>query len=308
MKDFIDSQDRKRRNVIIGIGIAALVLLIAIIVLIAEGPHHRTIDTAPLKPQETIGGSSNTQEQDGGEEMDLEKPFWSDKKYPVEQQQWQKTPYRDQKGKTLDTHITNLMSNIPGAMSQIASLPSRSTGFTDDPHKALIDGVPNPRYSYWTSEGFTENVYTALQRFINPEFGEWTQLQYPISLTSNKESMTRWFDDVYDPAYLASKKKAEPRTWVPIYADWDSNNYGMKDKLLNDGGPRWMGVLENVRTTLTYDKKKQYTAKVVAHVKYSAWAQDQTTLTKHGVITFNVVPGDETHHYNITNSTLEMTT
>lgn len=55
-------------------------------------------------------------------------------------------------------------------------------------------------------------------------------------------------------------------------------------------------------------RQKQYTAKVVAHVKYSAWAQDQTTLTKHGVITFNVVPGDETHHYNITNSTLEMTT
>ena len=120
MKDFIDSQDKKRRNIIIGVSVAVLVLLAAMIVLIAEGPHHRNVDTAPSKPQETIAASSDTQEQDEEEEMEPEKPFWSDKKYPVNQQKWQKTPYRDQKGKTLNTHITRLMGNVPGAMSPVS--------------------------------------------------------------------------------------------------------------------------------------------------------------------------------------------
>jgi hypothetical protein len=201
---------------------------------------------------------------------------------------------------------------IPGVFDGLQNLPSREAGFTDNPDESTLeDGSLNPMYSYWTLEGFNESVNHTLQRFVNPLFGNWELYQYASSkdLVNDPNQLPLRFRDVYDLNYLDSMKDKPVKDWLPVYADWAGNNYGLSDKLVAEPGPRWMGKLENVNTVFNYEATTQtYLVNVEADVKYEVWTKDQEALTKTGKITFDVIPGEpgSGSKYLITNSKLEV--
>ena len=208
--------------------------------------------------------------------------------------------------KLIEVHNSSV--GLPGFLSDLNTLPAKANGYTDDlKEQNLEDGSPNPQFSYWTVEGFNEFVGIALYRFANPVFGEWEA--YTVSgkkETLNNPVVYVHLKDLFDPKYLEEVKGKPIRQWLPIFADWDNNDYGMKDKLLD--GPRWMGEIENVNVKFDYDKNsRNYRAFVSANVTYKAWAKDQSVLEKKGVISFTVNKGDDPdRRYLIRDTKLEI--
>ena len=319
-------QEGNKKKAFIGVLSLALVGVVASLFIFKpfgliddEGDGKKPAITATATPS-----TSTNQNQAPGP---AEPNFWDEKgkQYPVKLQDWQLKPdnaYRSVEGgeaaqSKAQQELINQMGaynlSIPGVNSNLQTLPSRSNGFTDDPKQVTLpDGNLNPKYTYWTLEGFNENVNGELQRFINPVFGRWSLYQYSSAKDIiNKDGyLNSLFQARMDPEFIKSVKGKPLSSWLPVFADWNSNDYGMGDKLLANGGPRWMGSLDNVETTFKFDEATQtYKAHVKANVTYVAWSQSQETLKKTGVITFDVLPGKEGTNvrYMLSNTKLEMT-
>lgn len=162
----------------------------------------------------------------------------------------------------------------------------------------LADGSFNPMYSAWTKETFHVELQKSITRFINPEFGGWTGAQYSSWPRSNDSVLVNRMADMFTADYLTENEGKPVSSYLPLFADWNNNDYGLGDTLLNPG-PRWYGVLQNA--TITFDKDEEtraYTAKVVADVKYTAWTKDQSKVERNGTLTLNVVqPKSQRTHY-----------
>lgn len=313
----LNSARKKTRNKKIlfsGIGAASVLALSGVFFLANPFGGDQTAGDVKNGTVSTPGGTSGKNEDpaanpNNNANVSNEDDFWMEtgRMYPVNLKEWELTPYpRDGESPEL---ASNYIRTIPGVDSTLNNLPSRSSGFTDNPKEVrLPDGSLNPLYSYWTQEGFNEFVGISMVRFVNPIFGEWELYQHPENndVINTYEYLPHLFEDVFDPEYFDAVRDRPSKEWIPIYADWDANDYGMSDQLLK-GGPRWMGVLESLRNEFKYDSKTQsYSATVKGNVTYHAWAKDQTKLTKKGVITFDVKKGPENNRYLISNAKLEM--
>lgn len=313
-------KDRTRKLLILG----PLVTGLAIVLIFGFKSFNQSNSESEKTSSPGTSLSSNpTGTVPGGQQVPNE--FWTEKPYPTQVQlkDWQLAPYNaPSKGGSVDeqnnakvalnTKVANYNLSVPGVASNLQGLPSRSAGFTDDTSKVkLPDGTLNPAYTYWTLEGFNENVNFTLQRFVNPLFGNWSNYQYSSAkpFVNDGQYLPILFSGLYDPAYLKTMEGKTPSQWIPVYADWASNDYGMSDQLLPSPAPRWMGTLDSVQTKFNFDSTTQmYTAHVEAAVTYVAWSQGQQILKKHGKITFDVLPGTPTgNRYMLSNSKLEIT-
>lgn len=168
-------------------------------------------------------------------------------------------------------------------------LPSEAAGFTSDDSKVLNeDGTLNPFYTYWTKELFIKETNDILSRITNPVYGDWEYYQFSNSLKeeSGYRILHQKFADIVPP-YVNPETT---RQQLPIYADWDKNDYGMGD-VLNplSQGLRWYGNIDSTETTFTYnDEKGQYDVVMNLNVTYSAWSKDKKPLKKQGVISLNL--------------------
>lgn len=325
------------------VSVLSLALVAILSTLLIVDPFHIIGDDGKKTDGKVSANASTAPTNPNGQGPGAEeKAFWQEKgkTYPVKVEDWQLSSATktaspvDENGKSaeeiakakakaeeerakaqaaLNNQVAAYNMAVPGVVSNLQTLPSRSNGFTDDPAQAVLpDGSLNPKYSYWTLEGFNENVNFTLQRMINPIFGSWQVYQY----SSSKEAINRpmqivsLFQLSYDPEYIKKMADQPASTWLPVYADWNGNDYGMGDQLLPEPGPRWLGSLENIETTFKFDETTQtYSAHVKAKVNYSAWSQSQQVLKKTGTITFDVNPGKDSNsiRYMLSNSKLEMT-
>lgn len=168
------------------------------------------------------------------------------------------------------------------------ALPSEAAGFTSDDAKAVNeDGTLNPMYSYWTQETFYADTIDILERFNNPVYGGWKDLQYSGGAADAYSVLSTMFSDVIVPETLANGTGIDT---IPVLADWDANDYGMGDQLLTfEEGNRWLGTIKTLDTSFTFnDELEQYDVILTAKVTYSAWTKDKGTVTKDGTLTLNL--------------------
>lgn len=207
-------------------------------------------------------------------------------KYPVELEKWQTQPYSEA-NKAVYTKMREKYAHTELATSA-SLLPSAKAGWVSDPKSEFLkDGTPNPRFTPVTDEVYLNSVESYIERLINPVFGEWKQYQYSDGEASKYFDESR-FSDMFAREYLKKNFKNSAEQYIPVYADWKQNDYGIPELL--DEGPRWIGTADSVKTEMRLDKKTgSYKSKVIVDVSYVAWAEDQSTLTRKGVLTLDIV-------------------
>jgi hypothetical protein len=210
------------------------------------------------------------------------------KKYPIKLKDWQTKLHKEQDGDSLKKDIlTSLSGSELNSSGNV--LPSETSGFTADSSKeTLEDGSLNVRYSYWTAEVFQSEVGGYLERLLNPTFGGWEMYQHN-GIGSSGYFDTTLISDMFTDRWLSENADKKTAEYVPVFADWGANDYGLKDTLLTTGS-RWIGTVTSSNTAFTYDSEKlQYSVDLTAQVKFVAWTKDQTKLEKKGTLTLHLV-------------------
>lgn len=221
--------------------------------------------------------------------------FYEDKK-PVPISEWQNKVY-DPNVSVLDQN-DEFISEVSGDVQQSSvwsaagTLPSEEAGFVSDIDKATNeDGTLNSYFSYWTQENFSYELATKVARLLNPTFGGWGLYQYS-DYSANGGFDVAPLSDMFTPEYLAANEGKPHSEWVPVFADWNGNDYGMGDQLLSNGD-RWYGQIVSDNTVFEFNEETmQYTAVYEADVKFTAWTQNQDTVEKTGHLTLNLVSGE----------------
>lgn len=286
---------KNRRNKMIGGGVLAAVLLGGAGYAISQANPFGG-DSQPTSSSTPTGqGKSNVQSGTKASPGQLPKPvkdlnFWQsdgNNHYPDNLDNWQTKSHES----SSNADVKNMVNKY--ASTQLANssrrLPSEEAGFTSDPSKVkLPSGSLNPMYTTITAENYQRTVESYLERLVNPLYGNWQQYEYPEGKVSQNLELSR-FSDMFSAAYMEKNKNNPYKNYIPIYADWNSDSYGMKKSLL-EVGPRWIGKINSMNATFTYDAKtQQYNSDVTARISYSAWAQDQSILRKDGILKLKIV-------------------
>lgn len=212
--------------------------------------------------------------------------------FPVETEEWQQSSYdpsvlSESRGPILYS------TNGSGLKTDSGVLPYEAAGYTsDDSKQRLEDGSINPAYSFWTAESFTAEVAVMQERLLNPTFGGWGLIQYP-AYPGNTSYDSDILGDMFTPDFHNRNADKQFSEYMPIYADWNGDNYGGNDSLL-ETGPRWYGEITNsVYEFVWNDSKNAYDVNVTADVKFTAWAKNQSKLEKNGKLTLKLVANTE---------------
>lgn len=250
--------------------------------------------------------SSSNKNKDGSIDDEDQDFYMEDGKYyPTKVPEWSKKEYNDS-GRNLSDYKNDVINsfNTLEFYNAANTLPSESSGYTSDKSKqTLDDGSLNPYYSFWTSEVFDSEVGSYLERLLNPTFGGWQLYQYP-AYPGNKDFDLSLVSDMFTSKWMNDNANKQMSDYVPVYADWNGDNYGGNNNLL-DSGPRWYGEVESTETKFTYDDSTQnYNVHMVAHVKFTAWSKDQSKLEKNGTLTLDLVPNANNENTSTKNRVL----
>lgn len=241
-------------------------------------------------------GKTKAIENDNNEESDFEEEAdapWNkeDGVYPIELDEWQKDSGKEGISKASEKE---LLEDLLGSDLNLSAgtLPSEAAGFTSDDSKIFDEaGDVNPLYSYWTQESFTSEAGQIIEKFINPRFGEWEDYQGKGS-DPNSIKPASLFPNTFTDELLASSDPISG--WLPIYADWENNNYGRND--LSATGPRWYGVMESSTSDFAWDEDtSQYIVNFTGNVEFTTYKSNGEKLSENGVLALELVanPGGE---------------
>lgn len=177
-----------------------------------------------------------------------------------------------------------------GLISASQTLPSEKAGYTADDSKIFNpDGTFNTDYSYWTAESFQAATGNYIARLTSPEYGGWSSFQFSDTYAANNFDPAI-FTDMFTRQFVEENQDKPFKEWVPIYADWDSNDYGLADQLMFDG-PRWFGNVTGTVADFKFnDDLAFYTVDMEVKIKYIAWSKDQTKLERTGTLNLELVP------------------
>lgn len=286
--EMMNRRERRARRQKIGAGVAGAVLVGALgLGLAGVNPFHSNVPS----------GQNNTQGKANGNDSSkgVTKSTAVDTSFLADAGDWPgRGPAWESKVRTqlspYDMKSMRELGATHGLGTVGASLPSKDAGWTSDPKSYLMpDGTPNTRYTYMTGEDAQNIINLDIERFINPNVGAWNYLLHSRPDKTVTVNGAEW-DDMFTARYLADPAHKEPRDRYPLLADWDNNDYGMGDKLLPAGSPRWMGRLTSSDVTKTYDRKTlSYTYVVDAKITYHAWSVDQEELTKNATMKLTFV-------------------
>jgi len=221
----------------------------------------------------------------------LEDQQWLEENpYPIVLKDWQTEEHNSSNSSEADEYFINSMNDNSSNIGSISTsiLPSENAGYTSDLNKQTINGAYNPLFSYWTSEIFNKEVGNYLERLLNPIYGGWYMFQYP-STNAGEYFQVSLISDMFTNEYLESHSSQPYSEWVPVYADWNSNDYGMSDVLLQSDG-RWFGTINNSEVSFIYNESiSQYEVDLVSHITFTAWNTDQGKEIKNGILTLHLV-------------------
>ena len=250
-------------------------------------PEPKVVATtvAPTDKATDGGDKPPTQAQIDNEQFFIENPF------PIKLDKWQKEAFDLESGKGISKIKESVLKTSKGSNLSTSSktLPSEAQGFTSKKTDKF-----NPLYAYWTKEVFESEVTTMTERLINPVFGRWTLMQ-ESDMKPNENFYISLFEDLMTDDYYRDNFEKPYSEWVPVYADWNHNDYGMPDSLVWNGMPKWFGKVTSSVTEFSKDSKTgAQSAKYTAKVKFTAWdVKTQGKITKKGTLVLDLVPNDK---------------
>ena len=296
---------RKRGNskrVVIG-SIGGAVAVAAVVGVIAFNPFGG--DQKQSKAPETVAITTPSPGV-GNDKSVSDESFAVDQYIPFKTQPWQNETYdKDTKGLR-----DSILKHTDGTELDLGSgiLPSEDSGFTSDFSKRRTKaGGTNPLYAYWTHEVFEAEVGLITERLLNPVFGDWEIYQWS-GLKADTDFPVSIFSDIFRDEMLERNSGKPKSSWVPVFADWNSNDYD--DPSLLEFESRWFGKVKS--TEVYYDKDEETgktTAKSTSKVEFTAWHQDQTKVKRTGTLTLDLISNPEksdTNRVQINDASLVM--
>lgn len=255
--------------------------------------------------KETKAGKGEDENAQANNKDEEKLPFYvKDDKIvlPIDQKPWQEKPYGAGNKDEMNQEILKQVSDTSIGTSA-NTLPSESAGYTSNTElETLPDGSINPDFSYWTLETYSAEVGSYIERLINPTFGGWSSAQYASS-PANKSLNYDELADMFTSDWLIANADKPYSEYMPVFADWNGNNYGM-DNLL-ETGPRWYGeVVDSTSEFVFDDEKEQYTVDLTANIKFTAWGKDESKLEKTGTLTLKLVSNADGLNDNSSNRVL----
>jgi len=285
----LDRKSRKSKLPLIALIVAGVVLLGGggAATWFALSPAQSQID--PNRNKDKTQGVT-AKEADPADEVDAP---WNKEGsvFPVKLDKWEQDSgvqglSPEDKAKVAETYYGSDLS------TSASILPSEAAGFTSDDSKSEnADGTLNGYYSFWTQESFTADAGEIIEKFLNPRFGNWEQYQKPGS-NPGSINPAQQFPNTFTTELLDSKEPVQ--SWLPIYADWNGNNYGRND--LSATGARWYGEITDSNSDFVFDEETgQYTVNFKANVKFTAYSHDGEKVSEKGVLSLEFVanPGGE---------------
>ena len=170
-----------------------------------------------------------------------------------------------------------------------ATLGGEANGYTSSVEEALNeDGTPNPYFSYVTSELFLNESTDIVNRLINPVYGNWTPYQFASnSPATNFEPSV--LGDIFSSGYVERNFSKPDKSYLPVFADWAGNDYGLGGSLLPQG-VRWVGEVQDAQAFYEYDREAlNYVTTATYQVRYTAWTTEREKVTKDGTLTLKFV-------------------
>lgn len=174
-------------------------------------------------------------------------------------------------------------SGYIGDISQ--NWPSRGMGYTNNPElEQLEDGSLNPWYSYVVAEDVQWFFGHNLQRLLNPVYGGWFywhEAPEEIGLTNFRELFTAdWWDENIENGDVSN---------LPIYADWDNNNYGLDNEVGTYG---WFGEVTDAEVEITEGEDGLSVIDATLYIEYSALSGGDT-ISRDAQLDIQVIPNTE---------------
>lgn len=281
-----EKDDRKTNIKIIIAAAAALVIIAGLFLMKPWDMLDNSKKDAPKK---------NTSSSTAFDKKNSETQPWYNKGdiSPVDLPSWATKYSKPDATKITDQQAEDMNNPIKETQYKAQSetnLSSEAGGYTSDPSKAIDEnGLPNPMFSYWTSEIFLKQSNDAVQRLINPYYGGWGQYQYSDSNAKANLDLSK-FVGIFSQRYIDENFKKADKSFMPIYADWGGNNYGRNDLVPMGQTARWVGQVKGATSKWDYDRSALgYKATVVYNVEFTAFTVNQEKVTKNGTLTLTFV-------------------
>lgn len=212
-------------------------------------------------------------------------------------------------GSTLSTSDTGIAAKIPDWSMQEYDTVEDKSGLSEK----ILDEYDNTGLNEYTTEmeselagyhsrgemddmqvPYTREDYIRasgeyIERLINPTFGGWSDMQYS-NADINNNFPTGKLLDMFSTRYAEANKGAPLKTWMPVYADWEGNDYGM-DNLSNVS--RWHGEVDNIKTQVNNYGSVNENIKVAVDVTFYAWDNDGQKIKQQGQLFLTLIPGKE---------------
>lgn len=197
-----------------------------------------------------------------------------------QQEEWENKYFMETNPDELSDGIKMKYQHTP-LLGAFNLLPSELNGYS--PQLPPEDDY----YAYLTKDEALKISGEYIERLLNPQVGGWRDLQYPSGKASENFNKNL-FKDMFTPDYWNKYSTASPKSYFPIYADWNEDNYGMNN--LSDA-TRWNGRVVDMQVTQPDFPEQPIT--VVADVEFAALNDNGSVITKTGKLALELVQSYE---------------
>lgn len=299
-----NAEKGKKTPIIIGV-IAAIIIAILLVVFIPKFGGFKDTGNKKTDNTETVSSSETVESEKKEGEEDSEKfvrDRYKDNKTPVKVEEWTKQPYSAERSEkeqeTLKKGVADYAQTL-NIGNYFGLLPSEANGYTSDVTKAMNkDGTPNMYYSYQTKENMEYVFSTYMQRLLNPVYGSWFSLPYGMPGEIEAAFPDETFKDMFTPRWWQANIKNDNHRAIPIYADWNGDNWGGLD--LKEEG---MGVFFGEIKSMTVDTKPASNGAgneltINMNIEYKAKLANNKTETRNGTMMIKLIPNEESTDIN----------
>lgn len=294
----IESESKKESKKKIIVSVFAFVVLVGLVIagsLILSNPQD--FEDKTKGPTWVEDGNSNS---DSKGEWDFN--------YPANVPEWSKRKYsydeliEDDKS---TKEIIDWASEIQELMNHVSWVPSEETYTNDVANEYDSNGEYNMQFSYVLKEDYLKAYAIAVQRFINPVFGDWVYSQMHVDGISQKDNPSfETFKDLFTENWWNTNiSHLKDYSSLPILADWNGDKFG-KDSWTYDTPGIYYGEVINTEDKLASAKslglghRGHNIIEIKTPIKYSAHTSDGKDV-KTGELTIVLEPNS--YEYSLEN-------
>lgn len=267
------SEEKKNKNLIkIGaLGAGALILVCSIVGIIVVSQSEDKVDSVSIEQRD--GQKSAISENAVAADIILEE------KFPVELPVWGSNSYSNQDKGILRSQLYEQYSKTP-LISTTMPLSSELLGYhmggEMDDYQVLI-----------TKEEVVASTGEYIERIVNPLLGEWSDYQYSTS-NANENFPVSTVADMFTPDFFERNADKEYKDYMPFYADWNADNYGIDN--LSDFA-RWYGEVGKIEANMINENSGNAELFVKVDVTYRAWLDNGQKVSKKARLELDIVQG-----------------